>query len=354
MAGPGQQEYYQQGMRLYQDAVEQEKEIARLIDRALVRDAPRIYILLAGAFQKLKADNRIDEIIEEALKARDIFETLADNHPDDEYADDSLFMVGECSSLISKLLTDVYGATAGFRVRSAKEAEGKLTKFKLYEIGINGDGMRYGYNGDAYRELLERYPESRWADNAQFRLNEAFMSKSYEGYEGGMRSKPHMTFGPKPIIVEGEAEDSLKLWVSFVEKYPDSELMDEALLRIATAYHTLAGYDGILGGYSPTRYDIRGIIDRGDKRDRMNFIDKSYLDKALKIYQQIVAGYPTGESAVVAQYYIGVIYELGFKDGERAIKAYEGVLEFYPHALKFDEDALLVKLVVERIRKLKR
>jgi len=356
--------YYQRGIELYQNAVKEEKEVAHLIRRALVGDALRKYILLANTFQKLNANNTIDNIIEEVLKARDAFETvISDNHI--EYADVCLFMMGESSSLISKLFTDVYGVTAGSRIQSARDAREKIAKSKLDEIGIEGKGLFYTYNCDAYRELLERHPESEWADNAQFRLNNASMSS--EGYEGAIRARHQMTFGPKPIIVEGEAEDSLKIWLPFIEKYPESELKARVLLRIAVAYHTLAGYDGILGGFSPTRYDIQGIIDRSRWRgtirdekgelqeivyDRMSYINESYLDKALNAYKQVIADYARSESAVVAQYYIGVVHELGYRDKGKAIDAYKKVIGFYPDAVKFGEDALLVRLANDRIKRL--
>jgi len=353
-----QQEYsdkidYQQGIKLYNNAVKEEKRVARLIRRALVGDAPRKYILLANTFQELNANNTIDRIIEEALKARNRFETLVNNYPDSEYADDCLFMVGESSLLIARLFTDVYGVTAGSRIQSGIEAKEKLARFKLDEIGIEGQGLLYTYNCDAYRKLLETYPESESADNAQFRLDDASMGSRYEGYEGDIRR---------------EAEDSLKVWLPFMEKYPDCELMDQVLLRTAIAYHTLAGYDGILGGYSPTRYDIQGIINRGRRSgsirdekgemqeivfDQMSFTDEDYLGKALRAYQQIADNYPGSESAAVAQYYTGVLHELGYKDTESAIEAHQGVIESYPDALKFDEDALLVKLAGERIKRLK-
>ena len=255
-AGSGQQNiapqysdkvHHDQGIRLYHNAGEDEEEVARLIRKALVGDAPRKYILLADAFKKLNTNNTIDNIIAEALEATKVFETVISEVHNSEYADNGLFWVGESRLLIARLFTDVYGATAYTRIQSAREAAEKLDRFGLNEMGIKAHGMCYVYDGETYREVLENYPEGEWADNAQFRLNEALMGTGTEGYEGN---------------TSGEAADSLKIWLPFVEKYPHTELMDLALLRVAAAYHTLAGYDGILGGYSTTRYDVQGIVDR--------------------------------------------------------------------------------------------
>lgn len=110
----------------------------------------------------------------------------------------------------------------------------------------------------------------------------------------------------------GQYTNAQASFLEVIEKYPNSEWVDNAQLGIGLVYEALENYT-----------------------------------KAIEELGKVAINYPNGDKAPNALFGIGDIYENKLKDIDNAIKAYKRVMEKYPNG-KF------AKLSQDRINKLEK
>ena len=95
-----------------------------------------------------------------------------------------------------------------------------------------------------YREVFDKYPDSRWADDAVYRLASR---------------------------IDPTEEEAIILYRRLIRDYPDSEYIDKALYTIAMGYYDRGQYD-------------KAIIEFGEvisKYQASELAEKSYFNAAL-------------------------------------------------------------------------
>lgn len=176
----------------------------------------------------------------------------------------------------------------------------------------------------AYEAAIAEAPGSAAAGSAAWRL--IAFSEPYE-WEGDW---------------EAQVAWNLTEYGAFRERYPTHELGGEALFRIATARWVQAGYtEAYHYFFAPDReaFDAR-------KRQLDAWFDTSGFGggtggpampqhpeqtaTALKLFREVVARYPTTESAAMAQYYVAVILDYCLGQREAARPEYETFIRKYP------------------------
>jgi TolA-binding protein len=104
--------------------------------------------------------------------------------------------------------------------------------------------------------------------------------------------------------------EAIAVLTSAIQAFPDSPLVDDALIQKA----------------------------------ELSIAVKQYND-ALLSYQKLLADYPKSILRDKAQFGLGELYQMELKDKEKAIQAYEEVLAAYPHSLLVEEARTRIRML---------
>jgi len=161
-----------------------------------------------------------------------------------------------------------------------------------------------------FAELVERYPESRLADDAQYWIGHTF---EYSARTLGKLDEKRIVLKRRSLQERARLVADMPLRRHY---YPAAEQG--------------AGVpEDVWGG------DTLGVLASGSTRDRVN----ADLFRAIGAYRKVVDSFKMGDMAGDALLRIGVIYTKYLKDPEKGILAYQELLERYP-ASKEAMDAL--------------
>ena len=111
----------------------------------------------------------------------------------------------------------------------------------------------------AYREVFENYPDSLWSDDAIYQL----------------------------AIISRTDEEAFALFRRLINNYPDSEWADDSIYAIAFASYKIA--------------------EELKKTGTLESVD-AYYDRALALFNQLIATYPGSELSEEAQFNTAMCY----------------------------------------------
>lgn len=160
-----------------------------------------------------------------------------------------------------------------------------------------------------YSKFVEKYPDSKWADDVRSDIGEIYWK--------GLKEK----------------EKAIEAYQGIIRGYPDSWHAASAQYAIATIYLDLENYDRALTAYRKVITDYpksslaslaQNVIGNIYKHD---FED---ISKAIEEYRKVVKNYPRSDQADYVQHEIGFLYQCELKDYNQAIKEYKKLIENYP------------------------
>lgn len=155
----------------------------------------------------------------EYIEAIEEFQKVTNQYPKSEWADDALFMIGKSSEEIGAYCVSEYQFRRYPEEYTKRYDMPKYKKYMKYIKEHHIDyryfepGGEYEYLGSAYKKLEQEYPESELADDAHYQIIGMKMVGDWEG-------------GPEELAL------ALELYEPFFKKYPESEYIKEAILRI--------------------------------------------------------------------------------------------------------------------------
>lgn len=258
-----------------------------------------------------------------------LYDRILDEYPESDYADDALY-----------------------------------SKAWLLEKMAKGDESRR-----VYREVINKYPDSRFAPESYMRLAEHYFSPRSDDLEKDprvleLRKQLSATTDPQKISdLEGKIQEykdeqrlvavrkAIQLYNS-VLKYKDSKRYDEALYKIGWGYYKLAAknpkyYNDAITHFMLVADDItrakkldpKGEISNFNVRDEavqyigISFTDEAYtkngVDKARRLIERI-GGREYGPEIMES---IGSTFQ-HIDEQNKAIYAYETLLDMYPNYKK--------------------
>jgi TolA-binding protein len=154
---------------------------------------------------------------------------------------------------------------------------------------------------DVFERLLERYPESRLADDAQYWIGHTY---EYGARAFGKLDKRKIVLKRRSLRHQARLLGDIELRRRFYSQArPGREMPQEVWTT-----------------------DALGVLTSGSKRDRVN----AELLQAIAAYRKVVDDFKMGDMAGNALHRIGVIHTKYLKDPERGFKAYQELLEHYP------------------------
>ena len=188
-----------------------------------------------------------------------------------------------------------------------------------YYIGYINE-KKLGYYIQAllqYQELINNYPDSFYADDAQLGIGDCY----YVTYD-----YPH----------------AIEAYLKLIDDYPESSLLALAQYSIAQSYRKLANYEQAV-------IEFNKVIDNYPETDypasAQYYIGYSYYqaqdyNQAILEFQKVIDYYPDstwpGESdrliAPCAQYYMGWCYGQKLEQWNYAIPAFQLIIDNYPNS----------------------
>lgn len=207
----------------------------------------------------------------------------------------------------------------------------------------------------AFQQLIIDYPDSEYADDAQYYIgyiNEkkfGYYSKAlleyYEliiNYSGSIWVDDAQLGMGNCYYANGEYSNAIVEYKKVINDYPTSSLLALAQYSIAQSYRKLANYAQAILEFSKT---IENYPESEYAAPAQYYIAYSYYEaqdynQAILEFQESVNNYPDsiwpGESdrliAPCSQYYIGWCYGQKLEQWEEAIPAYQLVVDNYPHS----------------------
>ena len=188
----------------------------------------------------------------------------------------------------------------------------------LYNKAIDYLNQKYYQQAlDTFIELRDTFPDSTWADDAQYyigRVNE-IIGDYFEARDG---------------------------YLALLEKYPNSPWAANAYLGIGNCYYNIGNYNNAKTQYQTVieSYPFNDLIPFAQYR--IAWCDRRLDDHegALQGFQNVIDLYPQSSYTPPSQYFIGEIY-YDLKDYNKAIDAFQETINNYPLATWPDEKRLI-------------
>ena len=243
-----------------------------------------------------------------------------------------------------------------------------------------------------YREVFDRYPESRWADDAIYQLASRIARTDEEAfalYRKLINNYPDSEWADDALYTiaiayyriaeetkqnEGKAEGTdtyydraFALFDQLIRDYPGSVLADESQFNKAMCYygkgnwsraleefdklreefrgtelvHSLVYYTGMIltekQDYKNARIEFMNVVDSGHPElaplaqfgIAQTFFAEGQYEKAIESYEKVISNWPESKTAADSHFYTGWVYEKMNKYDE-AIAQLEGAIDKYP------------------------
>ena len=159
---------------------------------------------------------------------------------------------------------------------------------------------------DLYRKVFEDYPDSRWADDAIYRM--------------ASRIPP-------------SDEESIILYRRLIRDYPDSDYVDEAFYTIGMGYYDRGRFDAAIPEFGEliSRYQNSDLAEKAYFNVAQCRYSLGKWDQAAMEFEDFEIRYPESDLVDNSRTYRGLI-EVNREDFERGIALFEGVLADFPQA----------------------
>ena len=167
--------------------------------------------------------------------------------------------------------------------------------------------------------MLADYPDSTWADDAQY----------YIGY----------IYELNGLYITARDEYSLLLF-----HYPDSPWAAFARLGIGNCYYRTGDYINAISEFQKVinDYPLSDIAPLAQYRIALCKRELAYYDEAISGFQKVIYLYPVSIYTPASQYFIGEIYCKNLENYEIALLAFQDTVTYYPSAKWPDDNNRLI------------
>mgnify|MGYP001615168854 CR=1 FL=1 len=174
-------------------------------------------------------------------------------------------------------------------------------QFRMAEI------QYFQCNFDSAAALLQRITHTLSADESNDALLLLhFIKENQSGFAEALKEYARAEL----LSRQKKFSEAIAVLTSTIQTFPDSPLVDDALIQKAELSIAVKQYSG-----------------------------------AVLSYQKLLADYPKSILRDKAQFGLGELYQMQLKDKEKAIQAYEEVLAAYPHSLLVEEARTRIRML---------
>jgi len=302
---------------------------------------------------------------------------------DEDFVSLAKFKIAVCYSKLGEQLEDpsMYEKSLSYipdvyeKTKSAKVREGLIFLWgqNYYEL------ERYEEAEPKFRELLNDYPDSQFAENAYYSLgNLYYQLKQYEQsrqafkkilnefpnssriddaqffiarcfFDEANYDQAHLEFEKvqavdnQPLLAQsgyynglsllrmGRNQDALTIYQKFVADFPNSVYIPAAYFDMGTIHGKLKEYDEATRNYEQAIQHTKDEITKSEIQFHIgnNYYEQEDYQSAVDAYRKLMEDYPESVYIPEARFMIGESY-WGVNDYENALTAYMDVLEKDP------------------------
>jgi TolA-binding protein len=205
----------------------------------------------------------------------------------------------------------------------------------------------------AFQQLITNYPNSEYADDAQYYIgyiNEKKMGYYIQAlleYQGLINNYPDSSYVDDAQLGIGNCyyvtydySHAIEAYQKLIDDYPESSLLALSQYSIAQSYRKLANYEQAVIEYNKV---IENYPESDYLAPAQYYIGYSYYEvqdyiQAIIEFQKVIINYydniwPDGQNRLIApcaQYYIGWCYGQKLGQWNDAVTAYQLVIDNYP------------------------
>jgi TolA-binding protein len=199
----------------------------------------------------------------------------------------------------------------------------KLANFNFFRLHNYDEAI------EAYKRIIEKYPDSKWIKIAEARMNLIRDNSDHE-------RKPLTIYVMAERLYENKKYDkALDEFRKVVAKFPDSTLADDALYAIGDIYmykmnktnEPIKEYQRIIADYPKSRYAANAQYKIGEC-----YRKNKQIAEAINSYKTFIENYPNADFADYAYYYLAQSYEQE-KNLKEAKVLYEKLIANYPASM---------------------
>lgn len=217
-----------------------------------------------------------------------------------------------------------------------------------------------------YRKILTSYPNSEYADDAQWGIISVYSygfhddEKQYTECQNLLKNYPNSRWDEQAMRVmanitfnhKKDYQKAIELSRRFLETYPNSQFAFEQKFQIAWAYKYLNQYEAAI---REAKEMISGYPNHTDTPGLYNFIGSTYfydlgdVKNAEKAFKEMLEKYPNSPESFQALQSLASVYQRQNK-WEDAQQLYKAFLKEHPDHKDTQKIKKYLKLTEERVR----
>ena len=212
-----------------------------------------------------------------------------------------------------------------------------------YSLGnLHYELKQYEQSRDAFKMVLDKFPNSDKVDDAQYFIarcffDEANYDQAYIEYDKVQEGDNADLFAQAKYYVGlsllrmGRNQDALTAYQKFIADFPDNLFVTPAYFDMGTIYGKLKEYDEATRHYELAIQHTKNEITKGEIQFQIgnNYFRQEDYQSAIAAYQKLIEVYPENLNIPEARFMIAES-DWKLKDYETALAGYSEVLEKDP------------------------
>lgn len=283
-------------------------------------------------------------------RAVDEFRTFLDQY---RTAGESEYVPYRSDALLR--LADSYYALKRYTdaIRTYRRVVDQAGDYAMYQIAQAFNSAGDAYEAvSAFRELLEKYPDSPWAEEARYNLGYAFFQnqdydQAIEEYRALIRAHPNDPLAAKAqygigdaLFNAGRSEDAVEAYREVLEEYPNSAYVSDAAAGVQYALIAMGDnrraasiIDDFIASHpnSPVADELRF------RKAEVNY-QSGRTDQALRDLREFVGSSSNRNLLPDAYFYLGSIYD-DREQIDQAVPYFQQVVDQFPGSNRFPDAA---------------
>ncbi len=221
----------------------------------------------------------------------------------------------------------------------------------LFKVGESYARLQlFGQAIDYWKKLVEDYPQSQWAPQAQYRLADTYFRAHHFEEALAAFQKILDNYPGHPLAVEsslrlaqceynaGKYEQAIANFEQFIKNYPQHNLSKDALEGIQLCYYQLGQTEGATEALKKVIAQSSDAMLSADARFRLasNYLDANQSEEAIRAFKEILTLYPGTSYAMDSQLALANAY---FAQGNYAAanEEFARFIQYFPESPKLAE-----------------
>ncbi|HEX9653341.1 MAG TPA: outer membrane protein assembly factor BamD [bacterium] len=191
-----------------------------------------------------------------------------------------------------------------------------LAAKSLFKVGESYSRLQlFGQAIDYWKKLVQDYPNTEWAPQAQYRLADTYFrahhfDEALAAFQQGLDSYPGHAVAVESSLRmaqceynAGKYEQAIANFEKFIKDYPQHSLSKDALEGVQLCYYQLGQIEGATTALKKVIEQAPGTMLAADARFRLanSYLEAGQTEEAIRAFKEILTLYPGTSYAMDAQ-----------------------------------------------------